>query len=282
MTRRLQLFTVFAILALCGSFAFAQAVPDPTTDPTATVSLLSHLYSTGAFFCLGIVGVFIALRYASTHVALLEKPGVAHYVTVILAVLAVFAIPAARGTTPNASMLIIAASTALTLLLPGAPTSSTSPALAADLPAARLIRQNLKAGPSGLAGRIRLSLAGALAVVGISGALALSCTHPEVVAGENAGEACGISTGESLIGNVTKALGTGGGLAAVEQAIASDSALASLTVSAINCLVSIVVAVEQARVAAIAKASPTGAVSAPNSIITNGRAWLAKHAAVAP
>lgn len=99
-------------------------IPDPTVDPTATVSLLSHLYSTGALFCLGVVAVYIALKYASKHVAWLEVPGRAHYVTVALAVLAVFALPASQGTTPNTSMLMIAFGTAMSLLLPGAPSSS--------------------------------------------------------------------------------------------------------------------------------------------------------------
>jgi hypothetical protein len=96
-------------------------IPDPVTDPTATVSLLSHLYSTGAFFCLGVVVLYLALKYASKHVAWLEVPGRAHYVTVAIAVLAVFAVPASQGTTPNTSMLMVAFGTAMSLLLPGAP-----------------------------------------------------------------------------------------------------------------------------------------------------------------
>lgn len=102
-------------------------IPDPTVDPTATVSLLSHLYSTGALFCLGVVAVYIALKYASKHVAWLEVPGRAHYVTVALAVLAVFALPASQGTTPNTSMLMVAFGTAMSLLLPGATSSSKAP-----------------------------------------------------------------------------------------------------------------------------------------------------------
>lgn len=127
--RHLSLFRVSALLflalAMLCSVASAQAVPDPVSDPAATASVLSHLYSTGAFFCLGIVGVYIALKLASTRVAWLEVPGRAHYVTVALAVLAIFAVPAMQGTTPNASMLMVAFGTAMSLLLPGAPGDSS-------------------------------------------------------------------------------------------------------------------------------------------------------------
>lgn len=121
-------------------------IPDPTTDPTATVSLLSHLYSTGAFLCLGVLVTYLALKYASKHVAWLEVPGRAHYVTVALAVLAVFALPASQGTTPNASMLTVAFGTVMSLLLPGAP----------------------KADKTAQAGFVRGSLMVVLAAIGLS------------------------------------------------------------------------------------------------------------------
>lgn len=98
------------------------------TDPTAAVSVVSHLYSTGAFLCMGIVIAYLALTYASKHVAWLEVPGRAHYVTIGLAVAAIFVLPATQGTTPNASMLGTAAATLIALLLPGTP-PSTDPAL---------------------------------------------------------------------------------------------------------------------------------------------------------
>ena len=228
-------------------------IPDPATDPTAAISTLSHLYSTGAFFCLGIVVVYLALRYASTHVAWLEAPGRAHWVTVALAVLAVFAIPAAQGTTPNVSMLGSAAATLLALLLPGAPPAKKAP-------------QSGRVDGYVLAMLVMFAL-------GMATIAFVACTHQQVVAGELAAEACGIPLGKNALQLVEGDLGKPD----FEQALATDPGLVGLSIGAISCLVQTVVAVVEARNAS-GSAIATSAL-APDPVVVNGKAWLAKHAA---
>ena len=117
----------------------------------------------------------------------------------------------------------------------------------------------------------------ALALVVSSCTLAFSCTHAQVVAGENAAEACGISDGKSLLGSIASDLAAGG-LAAAEAAIGSDKALAGLAGDAINCLVSVVVAVESACAGSgSAIATSEAAPSRSALIVANGNAYLAKH-----
>lgn len=94
-----------------------------TTDPSP--SILLSLYHSGAYLPLGIVAVYLALKYASLHVAWLEVPGRAHYVTAALAGLALVVVPATQGTTPNANMIFAAVAAAAALLLPGAPKSDS-------------------------------------------------------------------------------------------------------------------------------------------------------------
>jgi hypothetical protein len=87
------------------------------TDPG--LSTIETLYRSGAWLCLGIVAVFLALRYASAHVGWLKVPARAHYVAIALAALAVVAVPAAQGTTPNMQMIMSALGAGLALVLPG-------------------------------------------------------------------------------------------------------------------------------------------------------------------
>lgn len=76
-------------------------------NPT-DISAIDTLYHSGAWLCLAIFGVFFALRFLSTHVAWLEAPNRAHYVTAVLAGLALIAVPASQGTTPNLSTIVMA------------------------------------------------------------------------------------------------------------------------------------------------------------------------------
>jgi hypothetical protein len=87
------------------------------TDPSPDV--LFSLYHSGAFLCLGIVAAYLALRYASSHIAWLEVPGRAHYIAAVLGGLALIIGPISQGTTPNASMLMTAGSAVVALFLRG-------------------------------------------------------------------------------------------------------------------------------------------------------------------
>jgi hypothetical protein len=100
--------------------ANAAAIPDPATAPLETLSLAEKLYHSGAYLCLGILALFLGLRYASQHVAWLEVPGRAHYVSAFLGGLALVAIPASQGSTPNLSMIVVAIGTVVSLCAPGA------------------------------------------------------------------------------------------------------------------------------------------------------------------
>lgn len=86
----------------------------------------SHLYSSGAFIALGVFLVWKVLDWGSTHIAWLQAPGRAHYVTVAVAVAAVFGLPASQGTTPNMSMLFVAIGAAASLLAPGVKSTSSN------------------------------------------------------------------------------------------------------------------------------------------------------------
>ena len=86
---------------------------------TPTVDTLIALYHSGAFLCLGIVAAYLLLRWGSTHWAWLEVPGRAHYISAVLAGLALLIVPASQGTTPNASMVVAAIGTVVALFLRG-------------------------------------------------------------------------------------------------------------------------------------------------------------------
>lgn len=87
---------------------------------------VDKLYSSGAFLALGVFLVWKALDWGSKHVAWLQAPGRAHYVTVAVAIAATFGLPASQGTTPNMSMLFAAVGAAAALLAPGVKSSGSS------------------------------------------------------------------------------------------------------------------------------------------------------------
>lgn len=103
-----------------GSALVAPSIPDPVTSPIEALSSVDKLYHSGAYLLLGIVLVFMGLRWASQHVAWLEVPNRAHYVTALLAGLALVAVPASQGATPNLSMIVVAIGTVISLCAPGA------------------------------------------------------------------------------------------------------------------------------------------------------------------
>lgn len=88
-----------------------------------SIDALLALYHSGGLFVVGIVLVYILLRWLASSWSVLQAPGRSHYVTAFLTALGVVAVPAMAGTTPNASMLLTAFGTLVALLLPGiAPT----------------------------------------------------------------------------------------------------------------------------------------------------------------
>ena len=109
----------------CGPILTPASLP---TDPLAEVGLVEKLYSGGAFVDAGILVVFFLLAYASTHVPVLAKDRYAVIVSAALGGLALLAVPAMQGTTPNASMLATAGIVTLALAI--------DPKLAAKLAAA--------------------------------------------------------------------------------------------------------------------------------------------------
>lgn len=90
-----------------------------TTDPSP--SSLYALYHSGAYLCLAIVALYLALKFASLHVAWLKVPGRAHFVTGILGAAALVIVPISQGTTPNFVMFTTVLPVLAALFLPGAP-----------------------------------------------------------------------------------------------------------------------------------------------------------------
>lgn len=114
------------------------SIPDPIAAPGDALSLAEKLYHSGAFMCLGIVVCFIVLRLASTRVPWLEQDHRAVYVAALLGGLGVLVVPASQGTTPNASMLLTATLTVISLAMNPRKlvTTATMVALLLFLPAA--------------------------------------------------------------------------------------------------------------------------------------------------
>ena len=164
---------VGALICLsCFHLARASTGTDPAIPSADTVF---SLYHSGAFFCAGIVAVYLIGRWAAGDVGWLKDPVHAHYVTAILAALAVIAIPASQGTTPNMSMLLTAAGTLLATLLPNALQPATKPVVADNRPP----------GPSGSApGFIRPAALFALGSIAIAFALGVACGGPQTPSGQ--------------------------------------------------------------------------------------------------
>jgi hypothetical protein len=84
--------------------------------PTDTdVSTLDKLYHSGAWICLGILITFLALRAAKSRVPWLQEDHRAVWVSAFLGGLALLVVPAAQGTTPNLSMIMVALVTVFSL-----------------------------------------------------------------------------------------------------------------------------------------------------------------------
>jgi hypothetical protein len=93
-----------------------------------TTDTILSLYQHGALIPACILALYLGLKWGSTRFAWLEAPNRAHCIAIVLGGLAVLAVPASQGTTPNASMLLVAIVTALSLLAPGLSGATSAPA----------------------------------------------------------------------------------------------------------------------------------------------------------
>jgi hypothetical protein len=102
---------------------------EPTTLPDPNVSTLDKLYSSGAFFCLGILVLFFVVRYLTKHWAWLREGQRHVWAVAFLGGLATLVVPATQGTTPNASMLVAVAITIGSILVDPKKVAAISSAL---------------------------------------------------------------------------------------------------------------------------------------------------------
>lgn len=96
------------------------AAPDPIGHPVETLSTLEKLYKSGNIFALVIVVLFCGLAVAVKEDSWFREGKRAAYFAGALGVLAVLAVPAAQGNTPNLQMFLTALIPAIALLLPNA------------------------------------------------------------------------------------------------------------------------------------------------------------------
>jgi hypothetical protein len=81
------------------------------TLPDVNVSVLEKLYSSGAFFCLGILVLFFVFRYLTKHWHYL-RDGQRHvWAVALVGGLATLVVPATQGATPNTNMIVMVAIT---------------------------------------------------------------------------------------------------------------------------------------------------------------------------
>lgn len=109
--------SVFAALCVCVASAFAGVVPDPIASPSDAMSLLVKLWHGGALIAGGILVAFFGLTVASRKISWLQEDHRAVYVAAILGGLALLAVPAADGNTPNLSMILSAVIAAIGLAI---------------------------------------------------------------------------------------------------------------------------------------------------------------------
>jgi hypothetical protein len=102
---------------------------EPTTLPDPNVSTLDKLYSSGAFFCLGILALFFVVRYLTKHWAWLREGQRHVWAVAFLGGLATLVVPASQGSTPNTSMLVAVAITIGSILVDPKKVAAISSAL---------------------------------------------------------------------------------------------------------------------------------------------------------
>ncbi|HEY1814914.1 MAG TPA: hypothetical protein VGG74_21350 [Kofleriaceae bacterium] len=133
---------------------------------------------------------------------------------------------------------------------------------------------------SSQAGITRLEVIALLGAMGIgciaitTGAIVTSCTHAQVVAGENAAKACGEADAGTLLGKIEAALAASD----YDVEVAAVATAYNLASDVVNCLVATVTAVEDAATPAGGGSAITASVIAPNPIAAHGHAWLNAHA----
>jgi hypothetical protein len=100
------------------------ALVDPVARPTQALSQVEDLYHSGLLVDAGILLAFFALTIAAKKVPWLEQDHRAVYVTALLGGLALLAVPAASGQTPNLTMDLTALTTVISLAINPKPKAS--------------------------------------------------------------------------------------------------------------------------------------------------------------
>lgn len=91
-------------------------IPDPLANPADSLTVLEKLYHSGAWIALVILVAFYGLTILSKQsIPWLQVGHRAAYLSSALGALAVLALPASQGTTPNLAMVVAALGAALTL-----------------------------------------------------------------------------------------------------------------------------------------------------------------------
>jgi hypothetical protein len=105
------------VVATTGSGTPSVVIIDPSSDPSATLSMWVKLYKSGAFFALGIVVLFGILYVLDEKIAWLREGKRGVYLAAALGGLAVVFVPASQGSTPTLAMFMTALTTAVALII---------------------------------------------------------------------------------------------------------------------------------------------------------------------
>lgn len=100
-------------------------LPDPEASPLESASTIYKLYKSGGLVPAIIVGLFMLLTVLARKLTWLQEGNRALAVAGVLGALAILVEPAARGTTPNLSMILAALGAGIALALnPKKPSTS--------------------------------------------------------------------------------------------------------------------------------------------------------------
>jgi hypothetical protein len=100
-----------------GSSVEPAPLPDPLEQPGESIGLLTKLYKGGQIAALSVLVAFFALTIASRKIKWLQEGYRKVIVSSALGAIALLAVPASEGTTPNLSMIIAAVVAAVTLAI---------------------------------------------------------------------------------------------------------------------------------------------------------------------
>lgn len=241
-----------------------------------TADTVIALYQHGALVCAAIVAVYLLLRWGVGHVPWLEQPQHAHYATIAVTVIGVFAVPAAAGQMPSLNMALAALGTLGALMLPGvAPQKTVAASLGVAPSVLPLAVAQYKARESG---RARLTLMACLGLAAMIGAALLSaCQHGTYTKMSGAFKACekadlgqDVAPGITVIGDVAgKIEGNAPNLEADLTALALK-----VGVQSVDCAIA---AVEAVIGNPTSGAKQTGEPTPADLGMRRADAWMAAH-----